>query len=237
MGKKSALIVLLLLPFIFVMMLSCAKKSPTEPIATITPTHTATATVTPVAIADFEESSCVTSIVCSDCTNQVLGATSTGVDLYSRNCVSLSSQPAEYGTKAYSVSATVKSDNSAWFGAYPKTRSANGIGSDFSAYNRLNLKYKVLTNAAAGEKIMLSAAIQDPSISNRLEKDGIELDNSGNWASLSLDINTFTVASLMTAAEILENTDEIRFLIRADGDGITTPFVEFIFDNATMSKQ
>lgn len=227
MGKKSALLLLILLPFIFVLTLSCTKKSPTEP----------TAAITPVTVADFEEPSCVTSIVCSDCTNQISGAISVGVNLYAGNCTALTGQPSEYGTKAYSVSATVQSDNSRWFGAYIQTHSSSGAGSDFSAYNRLNLNYKILTNASAGEKIMLSAAIQDPSISNRLEKDGIELNSSGNWASLSLNISSFAVASTMTAAQILATADEIRFLIRADGDGITTPFVEFIFDNVTMSKQ
>ncbi len=237
MGKKSALIVFLLMPFVFVMMLSCAKKSPTEPIATITPTHTATATVTPVTIADFEESTCVTSIACSDCTNLMSKAYSIGADFLAGDCITLSSQPAEFGAKAYSVSATVQNDNNKWFASYIQTRSANGVGSDFSAYNRLKFNYKILTNAAAGEKIMLSAAIQDPTISNRLEKDGIELDSSGNWASLSLDINTFIFSSSTTIAAILANTDQIRLYIKVDGDGITTPFVEFIFDNVTMSKQ
>jgi hypothetical protein len=197
-----------------------------------------TATTIPLVIADFEESMCITSIVCSDCTNQVLGGKTVNVDLYARNCITLSDEPANYGTKAYSVSATAQNDNNAWLGAFPQTRSADGVGSDFSAYNRFNFSYKVNTNAPVTDKIYVNITLQNPSMSNRLEMQDIELDRSGAWDSLSLNPYTFTnTSTTLTAEEVLSIVEQVKFHVRVDGDGLSTPFVEFIFDNVTMSEQ
>ncbi|PKL90718.1 MAG: hypothetical protein CVV21_11235 [Candidatus Goldiibacteriota bacterium HGW-Goldbacteria-1] len=249
MSKNSGLYVFISIVLFMAVILSCSKKTPTvpaetAPTATFTATYTATntgtntPTATPVTIADFEESSCITSIICSNCTNQVLGAVTTGIDLYAKNCITLSSQPAEYGTKAYSVSATAQNDNNKWFAAYPQTRSVNGVGSDFSAYNRLNFSYKVNTDAVLADKIKLNISLIDATIAHRLEISGIELDRTGNWASLSLDPYTFTnTSTTLTTPQILAIVEQVRFYISVEGDGLSTPFVEFIFDNVTMSRQ
>ncbi|MBN2754712.1 MAG: hypothetical protein JXR81_07580 [Candidatus Goldbacteria bacterium] len=242
MGKKPLLLLLTLIPVIFIMLLSCGQNpapAPSAPAAaTSTPTNAVTPTVTPVVIADFEESMCITSIECSDCTNQVLGAKSVDVDLYARNCITLSGEPVNYGTKAYSVSATALNDNNAWLGAFPQTRSANGVGSDFSAYNRFNFSYKVNTNAPVTDKIYVNITLQDPSMNHRLEMTDIELNRSGDWGSLSLYPYTFTnTSTTLTTAQVLAIVEQVKFYIHVEGNGLSTPFVEFIFDNVTMSKQ
>jgi hypothetical protein len=102
----------------------------------------------------------------------------------------------------------------------------------------VNLRYKINTNAAVADEIRMNLTLSDLTQAHRLEKTQIVLDKTGSWASLSLDLNTFSNESAtLTASQILGQVAGIRVYLVSAGDGLGTAHIEASLDNITLSAQ
>ncbi|MFP4466185.1 MAG: hypothetical protein ACLFP1_03965 [Candidatus Goldiibacteriota bacterium] len=226
----SAIAIFLIMPAFF----SCSCSNPQAPDSGPEPTATATPTPEFVTVADFEVENCRTSIVCGGCTNIVGGAMSAGVENLSRNCIDLSGEPAEYGAKAYSISATAEDDGAQWFAVYLNTNSAPDTGSDFSAYKIIYFNCKLETDTLPENTVYTDIKFFTSEAGERLELNDIELDKSGDWAAYSVYLSDFTSAGSLTQAEVLEIVTQVRFYFKTGGDGTASSFKEIILDNITL---
>ncbi|MBP7793299.1 MAG: hypothetical protein KA120_09610 [Candidatus Goldbacteria bacterium] len=237
-NKSNVLIIIILF---FIVFYSCSKKdTPSLPennyTSTITPTITETPT--PLIIANFENSNCYTNIICSDCDNYIRGALMSGIGNYSKGCINLSGEPPQFETRACSVSATAVDDNNQWFAIFPTTFSTTTTGSNFNVYNKIKFNYKIITNAPTQDVVNLDLTIHTTKI-DRLEKDNITLDRSGNWTEVIDDLTTFNPIyfSYHSISEILGDVKEIGFYFKISGDGTNSCFTEVIIDNIILLYQ
>ncbi len=208
------------------------------PSATATSTPTITSTPTPFLIDNFEDNNNENLVPCSNCTNYNMGAMSIDVSNFLKGCYPLTGEPAELGSYAYGITATVRSDNVKWFMMYPQTFSASGVGTNFSAYNNLKFAYKVETNAPVGDNIVLRIIISGVT-PDRLESPALVLDRRGTWDKITISIDDFTPDGNygVTAAQVLSAVQGIKFYFFCDGNPNNFVHMSVSMDNIKFIRQ